>query len=114
MKQITIAGKTVPLKYTLSAFAEMEEKIGRIDEVQARLKGKSRVKTLAALLEIMSAGTVTAAWVMEKMRPAQFMEAYLAVLDAYSEGMRMEDDPTEDKEVDVGLLEIKKKQASQV
>ena len=54
---------------------------------------------------------LTPQWLEKNMKPAQFMEWYMAVLDAYAEGMSMEtvNEGGENEPIDLGLQELKKK-----
>lgn len=115
-----VGGRELALVFSMGAMCAMEDAFGdRANLSQESMDSilKSRKDTLTLLAILANAGQaladkpedVTAKWLGTHLRPIQLLEVHSAILDAISEGMRMEaDQPDPDEEVDVVLEDIKK------
>ena len=118
---IKIGDREIPLRFKMTEFAEIEEEIGNLGEVRdLLLKGKKRIRNIAAVIRILgNAGLkhaeepadLTDEWLLENMNPYELMAYQLAVMacmtkESESQAAAEED---KDKEVDVVLEEINRK-----
>ena len=117
---LQIAGREIPLRYTMRELADMEEAIGTMDNFRdLMLKGSHRLRNMAAAIRIMGnsglnkageTADLTDDWLLDHMDPGKLKGYQIAVLGAVADGMRMESaEGDEDEEVDVVLEELKKK-----
>ena len=112
--KIEIGGRQLPLVFNMLAWAEIEEKVGPIQELGESLAGKNRVRTVNKVAAILAraggAADVTDEWMMQNARPRQMQEMSVTIMDAITAGMDMEASEEDDGgEVDVTLREINKK-----
>lgn len=123
MVQLEIKGVVFNLAFTLDAMDAMEEATGKtLGEQTFSIKSKAARADLVKTLHILAregakmageplADAYNVRWFQTYMTPGKLLEAVNAVTDAISEGMRMEtDEPDENKEVDLVLEELKKKE----
>jgi hypothetical protein len=116
MVTIKIAGREIGLAFTLDAMDALErlqDKGEPLDMTMLAEAVKDRHQLLDVCAVLANAGgscDVDAAWLSARVRPGQLPKLTVAVLNAISEGMRMElDDGDEDEEVDVVLEDLRKK-----
>lgn len=114
---VTIAGREIPLRYTMRELADMEEAIGTMDNFRELiLKGKRRIRNLAAAIRIMGNSglkkdgkkdDLTENWLLDYMDPSQIKTYQIAVLGAFTDGFQMETEAQ--RERDLVLEEIERK-----
>jgi hypothetical protein len=117
MTNIKIGGREIPLLFEMPQYAELEEAVGILSDTPALfLKGKFRIKNVAAAIRVMGNGGLEAAgerpdltdeWVLKNMRPAWLRTYQIAILAAITAGMHME--TQEEKERDLVLEELERK-----
>ena len=114
---IDIGGRTIPLTFSMSEFAEMEEQIGTLSLIdELLLKGKQRIRNVVAALRILGNAGLKAAggtpdltdeWLFAHTSPRRLAEYQTAIFGAINEGMAME--TKEGEERDLVLEEIERK-----
>ena len=114
---LQIAGREIPLRYTMRELADMEETIGTMDNFRdLMLKGSHRLRNMAAAIRIMGnsglnkageTADLTDDWLLDHMDPGRLKGYQIAVLGAFTDGFRMETE--EDQERDLVLEEIERK-----
>lgn len=114
---LRIAGRDIPLRYTMRELADMEEAIGTMDNFRDLiLKGKRRLRNMASAIRIMGnsgltkageKGDLTDDWLIDNMDPGKLKGYQIAVLGAFTDGFHMETE--EEKEHDLVLEEIQRK-----
>ena len=114
---LQIAGREIPLRYTMRELADMEEAIGTMDNFRdLMLKGSHRLRNMAAAIRIMGnsglnkageTADLTDDWLLDHMDPGKLKSYQIAVLRAFTDGFRMETE--EDQERDLVLEEIERK-----
>lgn len=114
---VTIAGTKIPLRYTMRELADMEEAIDTMDNFRELiLKGKHRIRNLAAAIRIMGNAALkrdgkkevlTDEWLLDHLDPGQIKSYQIAVLGAFTDGFEMETE--EQRERDLVLEEIERK-----
>lgn len=114
---LQIAGREIPLRYTMRELADMEEAIGTMDNFRdLMLKGSHRLRNMAAAIRIMGnsglnkageTADLTDDWLLDHMDPGKLKGYQIAVLGAFTDGFRMETE--EDQERDLVLEEIERK-----
>lgn len=119
MHTIKIAGREIPLRYTMRELADMEEQIGTMDGFRDLiLKGKRRIRNIASAIRIMGnsglaqeekPADLTDDWILDHLRPQELRACQIAVLAAFTDGWAMETE--QDKVHDETLEEIQRKKA---
>lgn len=114
---LQIAGREIPLRYTMRELADMEEAIGTMDNFRdLMLKGSHRLRNMAAAIRIMGnsglnkageTADLTDDWLLDHMDPGKLKGYQIAVLGAFTDGFRMETE--EEQERDLVLEEIERK-----
>ena len=123
MQNITlnIGGRTIPMRFRMNQFAEIEEEVGNLGEVREMiLNGKQRIRNIVKVIRIQgNAGLkhagqeadLTEDWLNENMDPHALLAyqiAVLACLSKESESQAAEEE-NESKERDLVLEEINAK-----
>lgn len=130
----SIKGLTLFFSLDMDAFCSIEENVCMIGKLLEEISGKSktRARTLCAVAAILTEGAerteqaaaqdagrpfdetfraVSAEEIRRRMKPGAFNQLYTAVIDAINAGFAMETtEPDPDKEVDLTLQEIEKKE----
>lgn len=120
MAHITINGKDIPLVFDMEAFGQVEEEVGSLVELNEILNGKTRIKNLVKMVRIMgnigladsgAKADLTDAKLNKAMKPSELAQYQIAIMNAITDGMKMETEEEEDpkKEKDLVLEEIQKK-----
>lgn len=91
---VKIGERTIPLRFRMNQFIEIEEEIGNLGEIkELLLKGKSRVRNTVSMVRIMgNAGLkhageepdLTDEWLMENMDPHGLLAYQVAVIGCMS------------------------------
>jgi len=91
---VKIGERTIPLRFRMNQFIEIEEEIGNLGEIkELLLKGKSRVRNTVSMIRIMgNAGLkhageepdLTDEWLMENMDPHGLLAYQVAVIGCMS------------------------------
>jgi len=117
MKSFQLLGHDIPLIFTVGVWGDIEEQICTMNELEDYMTGKKRVSTVikmvtlmgnAALVEQGKKPVLTEQWLRKNMPPRAVTEAQLAIMDAITEGMAVENVQKEE-ETDLVLAEIEKK-----
>lgn len=130
MTEISIGGRNIPLVFNYDAWAEMEETVCKLANLDEVLNSDNRAKEpaektndskarFARLLAVLGnqglemdgkERDLTEKWVRKNIRPAQYVELKMAVIREIDDGMRMETE-TKDPNAprDLVLEEIDKK-----
>ena len=118
---IKIGDRTIPLRFRMNQFIEIEEEVGNLGEVRELiLKGKQRLRNLITVIRILGNAGLKAAeekadltdeWLKENMDPHALMAYQLAVIACMSKESKSEaaKEETENKERDLVLEEIEAK-----
>ena len=114
---LQIAGRDIPLRYTMRELAAMEEAIDTMDQFRDLiLKGKRRLRNMATAIRIMGnsglekaglTGDLTDDWLLDHMNPGKIKAYQIAVLGAFTDGFQMETE--NEKERDLVLEELERK-----
>lgn len=115
---LTIGGREIPLRYTMLELADMEEAIGTMDNFRDLiLKGKQRLRNMAAAIRIMGnsglshagkTADLTDEWLLNHMDPGNLKSYQITVLGVFTNGFEMETN-NEGGERDLVLEEIERK-----
>lgn len=113
---ITLKKREIALKFTVDAWEQMENEVCILDELDARMASKGRLRVIAALISILSqysagpALTQDEAWAL--LCPANVKRASDAIAKEVVRAMKMENEDDGDGGdggvVDVVLEEIEK------
>jgi len=115
---ITIGGRELVFRFDMLAWADIEENVGQLTEMQEVLQGRKRIRGLMNIVAALAnAGeraegreeNVTVSWLNKMMHPAQFLDVEAAAMEAITDGMSMESEADDEEEVDLTLREIQKK-----
>ena len=116
---LKIGKRTFALAFTANALAELEETVEGFDIANIAETTKSMKTLLDVVTSLAKAGEelegrtldVDRKWFGAHISPAplSIAKVQIAVLNAFSEGLRMEAEENEDGEVDVVLEDLKKK-----
>ena len=118
---IKIGERSIPLRFRMNQFIEIEEEVGNLGEVRELiLKGKQRLRNLITVIRILVNAGLKAAeekddltdeWLKENMDPHALMAYQLAVIACMSKESKSEaaKEETENKERDLVLEEIEAK-----
>ena len=118
---IKIGERSIPLRFRMNQFIEIEEEVGNLGEVRELiLKGKQRLRNLITVIRILGNAGLKAAeekddltdeWLKENMDPHALMAYQLAVIACMSKESKSEaaKEETENKERDLVLEEIEAK-----
>lgn len=97
---MTIGGREIPLRYTMLELADMEEAIGTMDNFRDLiLKGKQRLRNMAAAIRIMGnsglshageTADLTDEWLLNHMDPGKLKSYQITVLGVFTNGFEME------------------------
>ena len=119
MAKLQIAGRTAELILDMTSWEEIEEQIGRLDEIDAMMESRQRLRHIREIAGIMSAEgarlgkgeEMPADWLKENCPPRQAIMVSTAIRAAIVEGMKMETAAGDNGEqvVDAALAEIEKK-----
>ena len=117
---LKIGKRTFALAFTANALAELEETVADFDIANIAETTKSMKTLLDVVTSLARAGEdlegrtldVDRKWFGAHISPAplSIAKVQIAVLNAFSEGLRMEAEENEDGEVDVVLEDLKKKE----
>ena len=123
--KIKVGGREIPLAYTLRAQIAIDEDLDMTwDELKEninQLKGNRNTKKMISALRILgNAGLqragkepdLTDEWLLDHVRPRDMLAYKVAMLQTLFAGQFMETDNSDEGEVDLGLLEIRKKNGS--
>ncbi len=123
MENITleIGGRTIPLRFRMNQFIEIEEEVGNLGEIkELLLKGKKRARNIVSIIRILgNAGLkhaeekadLTDEWLLENMDPHAMLAYQMAVIYCMSAGSESEavTENNENTERDLVLEEIEAK-----
>lgn len=115
--KIKLGNREIPLRFTMEEFAQIEEAVGNLSMVdELLLKGKNRIRNTQKALRIMGNAGLAAAGekpdltdksVMEMMQPRRLVEYQTAAISAINDGMYVE--ANEDEERDLVLEDLERK-----
>lgn len=118
---LKIGERTIPLRFRMNQFIEIEEQIGNLSEVRDMiLKGRNRLRNIIRMIEILGNAGLKAAgeeadltqeWLTENMDPHALMAYQLGVVACLSKESESEaaKEESEQKERDLVLEEIEQK-----
>ena len=122
---IRIGRREIPLAYNLRAQIAFEEEIGMTwDELREninQLKGNKNTKTAVKVIRILGNQglrldgmdpDLTDDWLLDHIAMKNMLAYKVAILQALFAGRYMESEGSEEDEVDIGLIEIRKKNES--
>ena len=108
---LTLAGKEIPLRFTMRTWEALENEIGPVEEVYSALNGKGRLRAVPRIAAILSDDPeITADWIFDHMIPADFKGVTKAIIAAITWGLEMETEEDDGKVHDAVLEEIEKKE----
>ena len=118
MAKLEIAGRKADLVLDMASWEDMEENVGRLDEIDDLMESRQRLRNIRSLAAILSAEgarlgrgeEMPADWLRENMMPAQVRLVTGAIRAAIMDGMRMETTKGESEVVDATLAELEKKE----
>lgn len=119
MAKLEINGRTAELVLDMTSWEQVEEEVGRLDEIDDLMQSRQRLKNIRAIAAIMAAEgarlgrgeEMPAEWIRENCPPKMVMAVSGAIRLAIIEGMRMESgkEDNESGAVDAAMAEIEKK-----
>ena len=119
---VKIAGQEIPLRYTLRELSAMEEAIDTMDNFRDLiLKGKRRLRNMVTAIRIMGNAALekegknpalTDDWLLDHMDPGQIKAYQIAVLGAFTDGFRMENENQQGRDLVLEELERKKEKGN--
>ena len=87
---VEISGRTIPLRYTMRELADMEEAIGTMDNFRDLiLKGKKRLRNMAAAIRIMGNSALEKAGKNGVLTDEQHAALYPALKDVWYISVRV-------------------------
>ena len=120
MAHLKIADREAELILSMTSWEEIEEQVERLDEIDALMESRQRLRNIRTIAGILSAEgarlgkgeEMPADWLKEHCPPRQAIAVSTAIRAAIVEGMRMESNTAEngDQVVDAALAEIEKKE----
>ena len=118
---LKIGERTIPLRFKMNQFIEIEENVGNLGEVKELIvRGKNRLRNLIKVIQILGnaglkhageAADLTEEWLTENMEPHALLAyqiAAMACLTKEGESQAAKEE-TEEKERDLVLEEIEAK-----
>lgn len=105
----SIGGKDYELRFTMAAWERMEDEVCLVDDLGDKLAGRGRLKAIMQVFAILA--DVDVEEIRKTAEPADMRKMTQAIWQAINGGMHMVAEHGEDREVDVTLEEIEKKEA---
>ena len=119
---LRIAGREIPLRYTMRELADMEEAIGTMDNFKDLiLKGRNRLRNMVKAIRIMGnsglekagqAADLTDEWLLEHMNPQKLKGYQIILLGAFTDGFRMDNENEEERDLVLEEIERKKNEGN--
>lgn len=117
MAKLEIAGRKAELILSMGSWEEIEEDVGRLDELDSLMESRQRLRNIRAIASILAAEgarlgkgeEMPAEWLKENCPPRMVQAVSTAIRLAIVEGMKMETGQSEDGAVDAVMAEIEKK-----
>lgn len=116
---VTVAGREIPLRYTMRELMLMEEDIGTMDKFSDLiLKGKNRIRNMAKAICVMGNGALshegkeadlTFDWLIDHIDPTKLKTCQIAVLGAFTDGFQTEHQQKGRRDLGLEELEREKK-----
>ena len=109
---ITLQGETFPLRFTMEAWEKLEDEICTLDELEEQMQKKGRLRVIvqvAALLAQPDQPEVTPEYIFNAMEPRDVRRVTAAIMQAITDGLKMEEKQDEGEIHDVVLEEIEAK-----
>ncbi|MBR0405552.1 MAG: hypothetical protein IJI68_10220 [Eggerthellaceae bacterium] len=109
MKNTTavIGGKEYTLRFDMEAWERLEDEVCLVDDLGKMLEGRGRIKTTLQVFAIFAKADVEE--IRKNALPTDIRMMMRAIWKAFNDGMHVEAEHGEDREVDVTLEEIEKK-----
>lgn len=118
---LKIGERTIPLRFRMNQFADIEEEIGNLGEIQELIfEGKKRIRNITSCIRIMGNAGLKAAgqkpdltndWLLENMDHFKLAEYQLAIVNCMKKDNKSQakNEESEEKERDLVLEEIEQK-----
>lgn len=110
MEKITavVCGKEYTLRFDMESWEKIEDDVCMIDDLGEKLAGKGRIRAIAQVFAILAKADFDEIW--KDAKPGEMRAMTKAIWAAINAGMHMETEKGSDREVDVTLEEIEKKE----
>lgn len=110
MEKITavVCGKEYTLRFDMESWEKLEDEVCLIDDMGDKLAGKGRIRAISQVFAILAKADFDEIW--KNAKPSEMRAMTKAIWAAINDGMHMETERGGDREVDVTLEEIEKKE----
>ena len=103
-----LRGKEYTLKFDMETWEKLEDEVCLIDDLGEKLAGRGRITAILQVFTILARADLEE--VRQNARPSDMRKMTQAIWAAINAGMKMETERGGDREVDVTLEEIEKKE----
>lgn len=108
--KVNVGGKDYELRFTMAAWEQLEDEVCLVDDLGDKLAGRGRIKAILQVFSILSGADLDE--IRKAASPSDMRPMMKAIWEAINGGMHMVAEHGEDKEVDVTLEEIEKKEGT--
>ena len=110
MKNTSVAlnGKEYILRFDMETWERLEEDVCLVDDLGDKLAGRGRITAIMQVFAILARADIQE--IRANARPVDMRKMTQAIWQAINDGMHMEAEHGEDREVDVTLEQIEKKE----
>ena len=110
MKEIkaTVSGHEYTLKFSMATWEKLEDEVCAVDDLGDKLAGRGRIKAIINTFAILAG--VDPDEIRNTAEPSDMRSMMQAIWKAINAGMKMVTQSGDDREVDVTLEEIEKKE----
>lgn len=103
---IKLQGYEFRLKFTMDAWERLENEVCPLDDLQAKLGGEGRLRTITKVASIMAEPAAEPDALFRLMEPRDVRAMTAAIMAAITEALKMEEEPDGGQAHDVVLEEI--------
>lgn len=110
MKDIkaTVSGHEYTLRFSMATWEKIEDDVCPVDDLGDKLAGRGRIRAIIQVFAILAG--VDPDEIRNTAEPSDLRGMMQAIWKAINTGMKMTTQPGDDREVDVTLEEIEKKE----
>ena len=111
---IKLQDNEIEFKFTMAAWERLEDEVCSLDELEEKLQGKGRLRLITKVASILSVQPLGPDALFDMMRPADVRRVTAAIMQAITDGLKMEEKQGESDVHDVVLEEIDAKKEKAV
>ena len=106
----TVGGKEYELRFTMAAWERLEDEVCLVDDLGEKLAGRGRIKAILQVFSILADADIDE--IRKTAEGSDMRPMMQAIWQAINGGMHMVAEHGENREVDVTLEEIEKKEGT--